>query len=30
VLHDARRLFSIADAGPIDRDLLGRWLEAHP
>ena len=30
VLHDARRVFSIADAGPIDRDLLGRWLEAHP
>jgi hypothetical protein len=30
VLHDARRVFSIAHAGPIDRDLLDRWSEAHP
>jgi hypothetical protein len=30
VLHDARRVFSIAHAGPIDRDLLGRWSETHP
>jgi hypothetical protein len=30
VLPDARRVFSIAHADPIDRALLGRWLEAHP
>ena len=30
VLPDARRVFSVAQADPIDRALLGRWLEAHP
>jgi hypothetical protein len=30
LLHDARLVFSAAHAGPIDRDVLGRWAEAHP
>jgi MoxR-vWA-beta-propeller ternary system domain bpX5 len=30
VLPHARRIFSGVHAGPIDRDLLGRWSEAHP
>jgi hypothetical protein len=30
VLPDARRVFSVMHAGPIDRNILGRWVEAHP
>jgi hypothetical protein len=30
VLPDLRRVFSVMHAGPIDRDVLGRWVEAHP
>lgn len=29
VLPDARLLFSTAQSGAIDRELLGRWLEAQ-
>ena len=29
VLPDVRRVFSVMHAGPIDRDVLSRWVEAH-